>query len=144
MLLMEDEMIIGKHYFDHEADIGIIGYGDSVEESFVDAAKAVFELMADFSQVSPKQTITIQFEETDLELAFVTWLNLLIAEAQADNLILSQFRIRRKGDRWFGEALGELWRNDLERGIEVKGATLTMLSVKQVNGKWISKCVVDV
>ncbi|MDE2366260.1 MAG: archease, partial [Betaproteobacteria bacterium] len=32
----------------------------------------------------------------------------------------------------------------LERGVEVKGATLTMLSVKQAGAIWEARCVVDV
>lgn len=137
-------MTTDENYFDHDADIGIIGRGNSLEECFVDAAKAMFALMTDLSSVHPKITVTIEFEESDAELAFVTWLNLLIAKAQADNLIFSTFQIHKTGDLWRGEAGGETWRDDIERGIEVKGATLTMLSVKQVNGMWQARCVVDV
>ena len=137
-------IITDENYFDHDADIGIIGRGHSLEESFVDAATAMFALMANLSEVHPKTSIKFEFEETDVELAFVTWLNSLIAKAQADNLLLSRFQIKKNGNLWHGEAQGEVWRDDIERGIEVKGATLTMLSVKQAEGKWEAKCVVDV
>lgn len=137
-------MVTNKNYFDHDADIGIIGRGNSLTESFVDAAKAVFALMTDLSQIQPKISVNFEFEEADMELAFVTWLNILIAKAQADHLVFSQFQINRIGNLWQAEAKGERWRSDIERGIEVKGATLTMLSVNQANGKWESKCVVDV
>ena len=133
-----------ENYFDHDADIGIIGRGNSLEECFVDAAKTMLSLMTDLSTVHPKIAVTIEFEESDVELAFVTRLNLLIAKAQADNLILATFKIHKVGDRWKGEAHGETWRDDIEPGIEVKGATLTMLSVKQVNDGWEARCVVDV
>ena len=133
-----------ENYFDHDADIGIIGRGDSLEESFVEAAKSMFNLMTDLSRIHVKITVNLEFEEADIELAFVTWLNLLIANAQADNLVFSQFQINRIGNLWQGKAQGEAWRDDLERRIEVKGATLTMLSVKQTDSKWEAKCVVDV
>jgi protein archease len=139
MMKIKDE-----NYFDHDADIGIIGRGDSLEECFANAAQSTFALMADLSNVHPKTSIEIEFEESDIELAFVTWLNLLIAKAQADNLIFSVFQIHKDGNLWKGEAKGEVWRDDIERGIDVKGATLTMLSVKQVDDKWEGKCVVDV
>ena len=45
---------------------------------------------------------------------------------------------------WRGGASGEPWRRDLERGTEVKGATLTMLEVKQERDGWRARCVVDV
>jgi protein archease len=43
-----------------------------------------------------------------------------------------------------GSAEGEPWRAGLERGVEVKGATLTGLEVKQRDGIWEARCVVDV
>jgi SHS2 domain-containing protein len=137
-------MTTDENYFDHDADIGIIGRGNSLEECFVDAATAMFALMANLSNVEPKISITFEFEETDVELAFVTWLNSLIAKAQAENLLLCRFQIRENNHLWYGEAQGEKWRDDIERGIDVKGATLTMLSVKQTDGHWEAKCVVDV
>ncbi len=133
-----------ESYFDHEADIGIIGHGESIEACFADAARTVFALMTDVSQVRLIQIITFEFEETDIELALVTWLNLLIAKAQVHHLVFSDFRLKREGARWSATVSGEKWREGLERGIEVKGATLTALSVKKVDHLWEARCVVDV
>lgn len=132
------------NYFEHDADVGVIGYGKSMEACFADAARAMFALMADLSSVHPSHEINLEFEEEDIELAFVTWLNLLIAQAQANNLILAEFALKRTGLLWQGKARGEIWHAGIERGIEVKGATLTMLSVKQKDDLWQAKCVVDV
>lgn len=132
------------NYFEHDADVGIIGYGNSVEACFADAAKVMFALMADLSSVHLSDEIDVEFEEEDIELAFVTWLNLLIGHAQANNLILAEFRLKRIGSLWQGKARGEIWHAGIERGIEVKGATLTMLSVRQKDELWQAKCVVDV
>lgn len=137
-------MIEREHYFDHDADIGIIGYGNSLEACFGDAARAMFALMGDLAHVGRSEAITIEFEEADVELALVTWLNLLLAKAEADHLILSCFRISKDHHHWHGKAEGELWRDDMERGIDVKGATLTMLSVTEEVGEWEARCVVDV
>lgn len=137
-------MQLKDYYFDHDADIGIIGKGATIEEAFVSAALSLFSLMTDLSTVHAQKKISIQFEESDVELALVTWLNSLIAKAQAENLILCQFYLQKNGDQWHGEANGQVWLDEIERGIDVKGATLTMLSVKQINGEWEAKCVVDV
>lgn len=131
-------------YFDHEADIGIIGRGKTLENAFEAAAAAVFGIMTPLTPVNPKQLLEIEFEETDIELALVTWLNLLIAKARSEKLILAKFQIRHHDSHWQGKAWGEPWRKDLERGTEVKGATLTMLSVKKTGATWEAKCVVDV
>lgn len=132
------------NYFEHDADVGIIGYGTSMEACFTDAARAMFALMADLSAVHPSHKINVEFAEEDIELAFVTWLNLLIAQAQANNLILAEFELKRTGFLWQGKARGEIWHAGIERGIEVKGATLTLLSVKQKGDLWQAQCVVDV
>jgi len=133
-----------ESYFDHDADIGIIGRGKTLEESFEDAAYAMFALMSDLSLVKETQTWHFEFEEDDIELAFVTWLNLLLALSNASESIFSRFEIKKSGSHWQGHAWGEAWREDLIRGIDVKGATLSMLSVKQENGIWQAQCIVDV
>lgn len=137
-------MISDKNYFDHDADIGIIGYGNSLEHSFINAAKAMFALMTDLDSIKPLKHITFSFEEEDNEFAFVEWLNRLIALAQKDNLVFFEFKIQRSASLWECEAIGETWRDDLERRIEVKGATLTMLAVTTDGKTWQAKCVVDV
>lgn len=131
-------------YFDHDADIGIIGCGETAEAAFVAAAEAMFAIMTDITTVSDVIRIQVGFEESDLELALVTWLNNLLTEARMEGLILSRFALQRNETNWRGEAWGEPWRAGMERGVEVKGATLTMLSVKQVEAGWEARCVVDV
>jgi SHS2 domain-containing protein len=131
-------------YFDHDADIGIIGCGETAEAAFVAAAEAMFAIMTDITTVSDVIRIQVGFEESDLGLALVTWLNNLLTEARMEGLIFSRFALQRNEASWHGEAWGEPWRAEMERGVEVKGATLTMLSVKQVEAGWEARCVVDV
>lgn len=133
-----------NHYFDHEADIGIIGRGKTLENAFESAAAAMFGIMASLSDIHSTQSIDIQFDEPDVELALVIWLNQLIAAARQHNLVLHRFQLQHHHSSWHGKAWGEPWRKDLIRGTEVKGATLTMLSVQQINDSWEARCVVDV
>ena len=132
-------------YFDHEADVGIIGRGATLEGAMEAAAEATFALMGNLDQIRPLQTVHVAFDEPDPELALVVWLNRLIAESRAGGLVLSRFTLERDGPHWRGTGRGEPWRRDVERGIEVKGATLTMLAVQPVGGAgWEARCVVDV
>jgi SHS2 domain-containing protein len=131
-------------YFDHDADIGVSGRGDTLEAAFEATAAATFAIMADLSQVRDARAVRFEFEEADPELALVTWLNRLLAEAHSEGMAFCRFRLRRQDDRWLGEAGGEPWHEGLERGVEVKGATLTMLSVRQTETGWEARCVVDV
>ena len=131
-------------YFEHDADMGIVGRGARIEDAFEHAATAMFAMMADPAQIRPEASVAIEFEEADAELALVTWLNLLLGQARSRALIFGRFRLRRDGARWSGTAEGEPWRDGLERGVEVKGATLTGLAVTEKNGIWDARCVVDV
>lgn len=131
-------------YFDHDADIGVIGRGATLEAAFESAAAATFAVMVDPSTVRPSRSVALDFEEADVEIALVRWLNALLGAAREDDLALANFRLERDGVRWHGSAAGEPWHAGLERGVEVKGATLTMLSVARTAAGWEARCVVDV
>ena len=131
-------------YFEHGADIGVIGRGASIEQAFAQAAAAMFAIMAEAGSVQPLEQIEVDFVEDDVELALVRWLNALLAQARERGMALCRFELQRHGDHWHGLALGEPWRETHARGTEVKGATLTALSVRQGEAGWQARCVVDV
>ncbi len=131
-------------YFEHDADIGIIGRGATLEQAFEAAAQAVFGIVTQLEKVQPETMIAIEFEEADRELALVTWLNLLLGKARELEMVFGRFHLRCQGNQWQAEVSGEKWRDGLERGVEVKGATLTMLSVRQAETMWEVRCIVDV
>jgi SHS2 domain-containing protein len=138
-------MAAAAEYFEHGADIGVIGRGATVEAAFEQAARATFAIMADLDVIRGDQRIDVAFEEDDLELALVRWLNALLAAAREHGLALAAFALERSGSHWHGKAQGERWRETLARGTEVKGATLTALSVRPADGDgWEARCVVDV
>ena len=131
-------------YFEHGADIGVIGRGASVEEALAQAAAAMFAIMAELQSVQPTIEVEVDFDEDDVEFALVRWLNALLAQARERGIVLCRFELHRDGDHWRGLARGEPWRESHARGTEVKGATLTALSVRQDEHGWQARCVVDV
>lgn len=131
-------------YFEHDADVGIIGRGATLEQAFENAARAMFAIITNIDAVVPKTVITVEFEETDPELALVIWLNHILGTARQHGMVFNHFQLRRTHNHWHGELHGESWRDNLERGTEVKGATFTMLSVQSTEGIWEARCVVDV
>ncbi len=139
-----DRGLTGYTYFDHDADMGIVGHGLTPEAAMESAAEATFALMADLDQIKAKRSVEVDFDEPDPELALVVWLNRLLAEARAEGLALGEFRLEQLGSHWHGTGSGEPWRPDLQRGVEVKGATLTMLAVRPTRDGWEARCVVDV
>lgn len=131
-------------YFEHDADVGIIGRGETLEAAFEAAAQALFAIMGDPEGAGPFVDVIVEFDEADLELALVRWLNQLLSEAQTQKLLLSRFRLEHDHHHWRGAGTGEPWNPHLVRGVEVKGATLTMLSVRCEGGLWEARCIVDV
>lgn len=131
-------------YFEHNADVGVIGRGETVEQAFEAAAQAVFAIMTNLDSVQPRDEMLIEFEEVDPEFALVIWINLLLGKARESGMVFNDFHLQRNGQQWRARIKGEKWHDGLERGVEVKGATFTMLAVRQEKGIWIAQCVVDV
>jgi protein archease len=131
-------------YFEHDADVGVIGRGVTVEQAFEAAAQAVFAIMTNLDDVQSRDEIMVEFEETDLEFALVIWINLILGKARESRMVFNDFHLQRNGQHWHARIRGEKWHEVLERGVEVKGATFTMLSVRQMKGTWVAQCVVDV
>ncbi len=131
-------------YFDHDADIGIIGRGVTLEHAFESAAEAMFAIMAEKLPRKLEEEVAFTLEEEDVEFALVRWLNTLLAEAQSRSIVLGRFELRREGSLWHTRAWGAPWNREIVRGVEVKGATLTMLCVEERAGLWEARCIVDV
>jgi SHS2 domain-containing protein len=137
---MDDE----ASYFEHIADIGVIGHGPTLTDAFVSAAEATFAIMADAARLSETLVVEIRFREGDDELALVTWLNRLLAEARVHGAVFRRFELEREGDAYTGRAYGCMWDDSIPRGTEVKGATLTALAIKHDEQGYEARCVVDV
>ncbi len=46
-------------YFEHDADVGVIGHGKTVEQAFEAAAQAVFAIMTQLDAVQVRDEITV-------------------------------------------------------------------------------------
>ena len=131
--------------FEHEADIGIRGFGTTLEEAFANAAAALYSVMVDITRVDQKEFRGVNVSADDQEQLLVEWLNALLAVSDIERLAFSRFEVRIEGNRLAGTAWGEhLDRTRHQAHVEVKGATYHMLSVRQENGRFVAQCVVDV
>ena len=131
--------------FEHEADIGVRGFGDSIEGAFANAALAMYSVMVNVDAILQKEMRTIIVSAPDTELLLVEWLNALLALSDIERMVFSQFEVRIEGTSLTGMAWGEaLDKVRHEPRVEVKGATYHMLSVNERDGGFIAQCVVDV
>jgi len=141
--------------FEHQADVGIRGYGKTIEEAFENGARAMFGVMVNLVKVEPKQEIEIKCEAANLEELLVEWLNKLLAEAGIENFIFSDFKIKeiKKTNSIYklsGLAKGEeLDPKKHEPKVEVKAATYSQLKVEKKDynppaTRYIVQTIVDV
>jgi SHS2 domain-containing protein len=131
--------------FEHEADIGIRGFGNSLEQAFENAAVALYSVMVNIGKIALTEKRVIVVSAPDRELLLVEWLNALLAISDIERLVFSKFEVKIEDTSLTGIAWGEpLDRVRHEAHVEVKGATYHMLSVKKEHGRYWAQCVVDV
>ena len=133
-------------HFAHGADIGIRGYGGTPAAAFAAAALAVTSVVTSLNLVRPLVTVHVECEVADLELLFYEWLNALVFEMATRHMLFSRFEVHIQGPRLNADLVGEPV--DVARhapAVEIKGATLTELAVRQdAPGEWRAQCVLDV
>jgi len=132
--------------FEHDADVGVRGFGSTLDEAFANAALAMTSVVTDPAAVRARSSVAIACAAPDLETLLFDWLNALILEMSAENLIFSKFDVSIEGLRLRATAWGEpVDRTRHQPAAELKGATFTTVQVKQdANGRWRAQCVVDV
>ena len=121
---------------DHTADIGLVAYGESVEDIFINAAYGMFSLIGDLEKVTETMSREVFSEALNQEELLVTWLNELLYLSDAENLIFSRFEIVDLGQDHlkaiaYGEKVDPL-RHNLKT--QVKAATYHLLKLEAVDG----------
>jgi SHS2 domain-containing protein len=130
-----------RGYFEHDADMGIMGWGTSVEQAFESAAQAVFSIVTALESMRASNAVAIEFEEADFEFALVTWLNLLLGKSRELGMVFCRFRVQHQGDHWHTETLGEKWRSGLVRGgCMRRAAQLCRRHITRCDGRCRSLC----
>ena len=62
-------------FLEHGGEEGILGEGKTLEESFSEAAKAMFATMVDLNEVKPNKSIKISCESHNKDSLFIEFLN---------------------------------------------------------------------
>ena len=138
--------------FEHEADIGIRGYGKTLSEAFSNILKALATLLTekkDWKDFDLKKNYLIEIEAEFLDELLVIFINKILSLFYLEKILFLEFKgkIEEKKGKYIlkGEILGEKYLpENFGYGVEVKGATFTMAEVKKEKDLWIAQCVVDV
>ncbi|MCK4902452.1 MAG: archease [Thermoplasmatales archaeon] len=119
---------------DHTADVGVKAYGRTLSEAFENAAKAMFDIITDTSEIESVGQYNIELEAPDLEQLLVDWLSELLFLNSAKNLVFGFFKmdLDEKNKKLTAKVFGEKF--DLSKhkiGSEIKAVTYHMLEVKK-------------
>lgn len=144
----ESTMRAAAHWehFEHGADIGVRGYGTTLEEAFEQAALGLTAVVVEPEDVADTTRVDLECEADDEEILLVDWLNALIYEMAINNMLFRRYHVEVEGNRLRGSAWGETVDATRHRpAVEVKGATYTALQVRRTeDGSWVAQTVVDV
>ncbi len=137
-----------EHY-EHTADIGIRGYGRTLEESFENVAIALFDVMVDVRKVEPKEVREIEVSGKDLYALLYNFLEELLILHDTEGLVFSDFEVKiektEEGYKLKAKAYGEpLDYEKHEPKEEVKAITYHDMKIEQLEeGTWIAQLVPD-
>ena len=118
---------------EHTADVAIKAFGKDLSEAFENAAKAMFDIITDNSEIESVGQYEIKLEAPDLEQLLVDWLSELLFLNTSQNLVFGFFKIRlddKKG-HLSANVLGEKYNISKHKiGAEIKAVTYHMLEVR--------------
>lgn len=141
-------MTVDAHWehFEHGADIGVRGFGETLSRAFEQAALALTAVVTEPRNVREKTRIEVVCRADDPEMLLVDWLNALVYEMAVNGMLFRRYQVELNAPELRGTAWGE--GVDINRHrpvVEIKGATYTALKVaQQEDGTWLAQTVVDV
>lgn len=131
--------------FEHGADVGVRGVGRSLGEAFAQVGIALTAVITEPSNVRPRAGVDLRCAAPDPGLLLIDWLNALIYEMAAQDMLFAEFEIDTDGRTLSAHCRGETLDRDRHMpAVEIKGATPTALRVEESGGVWLAQCVVDV
>jgi len=137
--------------FEHTADIGLAGWGDSLGELLAALAGGLSDVLCDRSKVQPAITRRVQVEAPDPEDLAVDFLSQVLYAFGADGFLTARASVEvlaagRAGEPASvqAELAGEKYdpaRHEIKT--EVKAVTYHQLKIALEAGRWIGRVILD-
>lgn len=118
---------------DHTADVGVKAFGKTLPEAFENAAKAMFDIITDNSEIESVGQYNIELDSTDLEQLLVDFLSELLYLNSAKNIVFGFFKVNldEKTNKLKAVVCGEKFNISKHKiGAEIKAVTYHMLEVR--------------
>jgi SHS2 domain-containing protein len=132
--------------FEHTADVGVIGKGQTMAEAFENAAYGMFSIMTELDRYRATKQQSITVIGTDDVTLLERFLSSLLLLFDADRLLPVQFEITEismgRLTCWVStRPIGD----DIEwLGPEIKAVTFHQMAVESKGSEWTAKALFDV
>ena len=131
------------------ADLAFEAEGDSLEELFQGATRALIETLANPSTVGGTWERTIQRKESDVPTLLFDWLSDLVYWKDAAGVVYQavELTLSRQADGWalqaqlFGAPVDSMTQ---ELRADIKGVTKHLYELSQQGSRWYVRVVLDV
>ena len=135
-------------YLEHTADAEFIAYGATLDEAFVNAARATFALIVDPGRVKPELDREVRLTAESLEYLLYDWLSELLYLTEVERLVFARFEVRVTGSdgsyELIGRAFGEPVHPGHEVSLHIKAVTYHDLRVEKKNAKYEVQVLLDI
>lgn len=133
-------------HFEHEADMGVRGFGETLEQAFEQTAISLMNVITDIHSIEAHDCIKVSCNAEENDLLLLDWLNELVYQMATRRMLFTSFKITIEQHNLTATICGEPASQKKHKpAVEVKGATFTELKVIQDDkGQWMAQCVVDV
>jgi SHS2 domain-containing protein len=131
---------------DHTADVGIIAYGEDMEDLFSNAALALFSLITDLESIDEKLHFDLEVNSEDRDSLLVEWLNELIYLFDIKHFLCNRFEIESLAHNQlratcYGEGFDPM-KHKIKTG--VKAATYHMLKLGKSADGFRAQIILDI
>ena len=118
-------------FFDVTADIGIIGYGNTLNEAFENAGLAMFNVITDTGDVSPSKEISFEITSEDYVSLLYDYLEELLFYHEIEFMLFCEFHVQIDENFHLAATIRgeEIDWDKHERKTEVKAITFHMMDV---------------
>ena len=134
-------------FLDHTADIKFRAYGKTLEEAFVNVARALTELIMGKQEIDTRKSFPIRVQANDLKSLLYDFIDHLLFLLDADQFIVGQINemsIKNLGTVWRLEATLEGDKvTEYDVDTHVKAATYAEMEIIQNYGQVMIQAVVD-
>jgi SHS2 domain-containing protein len=137
-------------FLEHTADAYVAAYGKNLKEAFENAAYAMFEIMTEAENISPRLQTRVEVKAEDEYALLYGWLEALLVKFDTHGMLYSRFKVlaldkTRNGFKLKAVVWGEKYDpNKHAQKVGVKAATYHRMEIVREPGKVTLRFILDI